>query len=141
MNQIIVAIGLTLVLLAAPPVPATAAELTLSVNNISEIAGTLNWLLFDSEESYAAGTTPVASARQRVSAETLRVTLHDMEPGRYAIKLYHDANGNDELDSNMLGMPVEGYGFSNNAGRFGPASFEDAAVDVQDDTVIEIWVR
>jgi uncharacterized protein (DUF2141 family) len=40
----------------------------------------------------------------------------------------HDENENSKMDFNFLGMPLEGYGFSNDAsGTFGPPSFEDAA--------------
>jgi len=47
--------------------------------------------------------------------------------GEYAIKVYHDENGNDELDTRMFGIPKERYGFSNNArGTFGPPEYEDA---------------
>jgi uncharacterized protein (DUF2141 family) len=53
----------------------------------------------------------------------------------------HDANDNGKLDRNFMGIPSEGYGFSNNAGEFGPASFADAAFDVAADTNLTIHVR
>ncbi len=47
--------------------------------------------------------------------------------GEYAIKVYHDENGNDEMDTRMFGIPKERYGFSNDArGAFGPPEYEDA---------------
>ena len=42
------------------------------------------------------------------------VMFEDVKPGEYAIAVLHDRNGNDELDTNFLGMPKEPYGFSNN---------------------------
>ncbi|MEM0955784.1 MAG: DUF2141 domain-containing protein [Pseudomonadota bacterium] len=122
-------------------IPCQAADLELHVINITELKGMLFWALFDSEEGYSENTSPVMSARNRVQAETLTITLHDLPEGRYAVRLFHDANGNGELDSNMLGIPKEGYGFSNGAGKFGPASYEDAAVDVAGDAHIEIRLR
>lgn len=51
--------------------------------------------------------------------------------GRYAISAYHDENGNQKLDRNAFGIPIEGYGFSRDArGNFGPPKFEDAAFNV-----------
>ncbi len=51
-----------------------------------------------------------------------------VEPGTYALALLHDENGNGEMDSNFLGLPQEGYGFSNDAKVFlGPPSFEAAS--------------
>jgi uncharacterized protein (DUF2141 family) len=39
----------------------------------------------------------------------------------YAVALFHDENGNHHLDTNSLGIPTEGFGFSNNpAIYFGP---------------------
>lgn len=37
-------------------------------------------------------------------------------PGVYAVTVYHDENGNKKFDKNFLGIPKEGYGFSNNPG-------------------------
>ena len=43
-------------------------------------------------------------------------------------------NGNEKLDTNLVGIPSEPYGFSRNArGRFGPPSFDDLAIEVGDD--------
>jgi uncharacterized protein (DUF2141 family) len=35
-------------------------------------------------------------------------------PGKYALVCYHDENSNGKFDESMLGMPEEGYSFSNN---------------------------
>ncbi len=35
-------------------------------------------------------------------------------PGVYVVAIYHDENGNGSFDRNSLGLPAEGYGFSNN---------------------------
>ena len=120
---------------------ATAADLTVTITHISGPGGEVRWALFDSAEDYKAEANPVLSARSRVDGDRLRFTVHDLPAGRYAIKLYHDANANGKLDSNRLGIPTEGYGFSNNAGRFGPPPFEKAAVVLEDDLQIGIRMR
>lgn len=120
---------------------ATAADLTVTITHIDEPGGEVRWALFDSAEDYKAEANPVLSARSRVDGDRLRFTVHDLPSGRYAIKLYHDANANGKLDSNRLGIPTEGYGFSNNAGRFGPPPFEKAAVALKDDLQIAIRLR
>lgn len=121
--------------------PVQAADVDVLIENITEHRGTLYWSVFDSEEDYKADNNAVISAKSRVTGNTVRVTVHDLPNGHYAIKLFHDANGNGEMDTNMLGIPKEGYGFSNNGGKFGPASFEDAKVQVEDDTQIQIRMR
>lgn len=120
---------------------ARAADLTVAIQGVGERAGTLYWSLFDSAEDFESDGRAVFAARARVVTDELRATIHALPAGRYAVKLYHDANDNGELDRNLVGIPTEGYGFSNNAGRRGPPSFEDAAVIVVDDMTIDIEVR
>lgn len=63
-------------------------------------------------------------------AQTAPLVFEHVHPGRYAISLLHDENGNGRVDK-MLMMPKEGFGFSRNAPvRFGPPSFGSAAFDV-----------
>jgi uncharacterized protein (DUF2141 family) len=58
---------------------------------------------------------PVASADiKAVEGETV-VTLRDVPPGVYAIEAYQDVNCNDKMDTTWLGLPLEPYGFSNDA--------------------------
>lgn len=64
------------------------------------------------------------------AGETL-VSLKDVPAGTWAVVAYQDENGNGELDTNILGIPKEPYGFSRDArGRFGPPGFDDAAIEI-----------
>jgi uncharacterized protein (DUF2141 family) len=42
-----------------------------------------------------------------------RCDFEDIPPGTYALAVIHDENMNGKLDTNWLGIPKEGYGFSN----------------------------
>lgn len=54
-------------------------------------------------------------------------------PGRYAVTVYQDVNGNHKLDSGFLGIPKEPVGVSNNPkARFGPPRFDESAFDMGD---------
>ena len=56
-----------------------------------------------------------------------RSVFEKLPHGEYAISVYHDANSNGELDSNLLRIPKEAYGFSNDArGAFGPPDYDQA---------------
>jgi len=47
--------------------------------------------------------------------------------GEYAIKVFHDEDSDDKIDTNFIGIPTESYGFSNNVkGFFGLPGFEKA---------------
>ncbi|MBC6428505.1 MAG: DUF2141 domain-containing protein [Cellvibrionales bacterium] len=120
---------------------AQAADLSILIENITDPGGALSWSVFDSAETYKNDRSPVIEARSRVYAATTQVTLHDLPPGVYAVKVFHDANSNGKLDRNILGIPLEGYGFSNNKGRFGPPAFAKASVPLEGDTQIRIRLR
>ena len=67
------------------------------------------------------------SAEVKVVNEQAVVVFENVPHGDYALKLFHDENDNQKLDTNFVGMPKEKFGFSNDAmGRFGPPSFEQA---------------
>ena len=52
-------------------------------------------------------------------------SISDLNHGKYAVRYYHDENKNGKMDTNLVGKPTEGYGFSNNIiGKFGPPAFE-----------------
>lgn len=54
------------------------------------------------------------------------IIIKNLKPGKYAVRYFHDENGNESLDTNNLGIPTEGYGFSNDAyGMFGPKPFSE----------------
>jgi uncharacterized protein (DUF2141 family) len=53
-----------------------------------------------------------------------------LPPGKYAASVLHDENGNGDMDRNLIGVPKEGYGVTNNpkparrAARFDEALFD-----------------
>jgi uncharacterized protein (DUF2141 family) len=69
--------------------------------------------------------------------------FEDMPYGKYSIKAFHDENGNNRLDTNLLGKPTERYGFSNNArGCYGPPPFSATAFAINTpETAVEIRVQ
>jgi uncharacterized protein (DUF2141 family) len=124
----------TLVLIGSA---ANAAELTVNVNDINQQQGYIMAGLYQNDESYQHGK-PTWSAKIAVSKSQEKITFSDLPAGNYAIKLFHDANSNNKLDMNMLGMPKESYGFSNNVGRFGPPAYQKAKFTIKDNTIIDI---
>ncbi len=83
------------------------------------------------EESFPEAAGAVAMFKLPAEAGPARFAIRGLAPGTYAIAAFHDENDNGELDAGLLGIPTEGYGFSNDApSTMGPASFEDAAFDL-----------
>ena len=65
------------------------------------------------------------------------IVIKDLAPGKYAFKYFHDENNDEKINTNFMGIPKEGYGFSNNAkGTFGPPSFDKMLFELsKSDTV------
>lgn len=68
--------------------------------------------------------------------------LDSLAYGTYAIKVFHDENSNGKLDKNILGIPSEDYGYSNNVSAwFGPPKWERARFLInQSEMAIEISI-
>ncbi len=60
----------------------------------------------------------------------MKIILRDVTPGRYAVAAYQDMNGNGTMERSRLGLPLEPYAFSNDAGRIRRPTFEAAEVSV-----------
>ena len=59
------------------------------------------------------------------------VVFDNLPPGTYAVGAYHDENANDHLDTNLLGLPTEGYALSNGVRAvFSKPNFYEAAFSV-----------
>ncbi|MDE0202259.1 MAG: DUF2141 domain-containing protein [Rhodospirillaceae bacterium] len=115
---------------------AQAADLEVRIEGLRSTDGDVRVALHrHMEDAKFPGDAGVVGAIVRPSASgTVRVVFADVAPGAYAVAAFHDADGDGELNQNFLGMPAEGYGFSNGAvGFMGPPSFADAAVIVDDE--------
>lgn len=126
----------TALLACSLALPALAADLDIEVRGLRSDQGKLFVAVHHAQEGVkfpdAAGM--VAGLWRQATKGTLRFSLPDLPPGRYAVNAFHDENGNEKLDANLLGVPTEGYGFGNDAaGSFGPPAFDDAAVTVGGD--------
>jgi uncharacterized protein (DUF2141 family) len=65
--------------------------------------------------------------------------IKNLPAGKYAVRFYHDENLNQVMETNLVGKPTEGYGFSNNVtGRFGMPPFEKWLFDLNGDKEITI---
>lgn len=111
--------------------PVALGSLDLSLVDIAAPKGRIMVAVFASQTDYDGGK-PARGMAIEVSSATATTQIAGLAPGRYAIKLFHDVNGNGKMDTNPFGMPVEPYAFSNSAkGHMGPAAWDAAAFDVQ----------
>ena len=120
---------------------ASAADLKVTVANIVEQEGSLMIALVASEQGFNEEEPPIASLLLKPAGEQTSFTLHNLVPGSYGIRVLHDVNGNDKMDANLVGMPTEPWGFSNDAtGKFGPPKWDAVKLSVTEDvqTIINL---
>ena len=116
----------TIFALALPPAYAGAADLVLEIDGAQSGKGRIVATLFDTKTSFLK--RPSQEQRVDVSPDgRAQIVFDDLAPGDYAVSIFHDEDGDDQLDTGLFGIPTETVGFSNNArGRFGPAKWKDA---------------
>jgi uncharacterized protein (DUF2141 family) len=120
----------------------SASELRVLIEGIGSARGTIVAGLYDSagkynqavsESSKAAVNDPkrLVGVSLRPTGESHTLVFPDLEPGTYAVIVFHDENDNGKLDKNAVGLPIEAYAISNNArGIFSAPNFQDAAVTI-----------
>ncbi len=77
-----------------------------------------------------------------ISNKTAKVEFSNLTYGKFAVAVFHDRNKNGVLDKNILGIPTESYGFSNDAREtFSSPSFSSASFTVTTETSIKIRIH
>jgi uncharacterized protein (DUF2141 family) len=134
MNNFVWAAALMLLATEAKAQGVQLGTLHVVVEGIKSAKGQIKVGLEKSAEHFDKG--PLHEARYRgdmVASREGKVDIYfrDLPFGSYAVKSFHDADGNGSLNTNFMGIPTEDYGFSNNArGTMGPASFQDARFEL-----------
>jgi uncharacterized protein (DUF2141 family) len=131
--------------LAASTAGAASGEtvVRIVVTNVEKQDGVLLVGAYSSADTWLGATT--VATREVPVKGNLRdgtVTLEmPLAPGNYALSVLQDMNGNRRLDTNVIGIPTEHSGSSNDApARFSAPKFKDAVIAVGDKPV-ELRIR
>jgi len=120
----------------------TVGTLTIRFSGIEEAGGVVIFSVAGSRAMFESEGAAQLIRKVPVGGVEARAVYEKLGPGEYAVKVFHDANENQQLDMGLMG-PKEKFGFSNDAmGFMGPPDFDDAkfAFDGRDLT-IEIEAR
>lgn len=127
--------NIILLLLAFFVLPVTMfgqLTLTIEIGELRNSVGQVHVELSNEKEVRVAGVT------KSISDNKSLIVFENLKPGRYAFKFFHDENKNEKLDVNWLGIPKEGFGFSNNPSMtFGPPSFDKTIFELKESTLIK----
>ena len=102
--------------------PTFAAEsscpgIHVKILNIRNSTGTVDCALFDSPDGFPENALRSAKYVMVLKIQEAQATcdFENISSGTYALAVIHDQNMNGKLDTNIFGIPTEGYGFSNGA--------------------------
>ncbi len=111
----------------SPAASESTGNLIVNISGFPSSDGFAMVALNNSEESYKGGENEaIAKKKTKVVDQKAQVIFTNLPYGSYGVSLYHDENGNGKMDKNVMGIPKEAYGFSNNAkGFFGKPSYKD----------------
>ena len=114
-------------------------DLQVSVSAIANNKGLVEFALYKNPAVFTEAGKTHRLARIDAQKGTVSYTFKDLEPGKYALVVYHDENHNKICDKNFFGIPTEAYAFSNNVRpKLSVPSFEDCAIKLQQDRSIQI---
>ena len=131
-----------LLLTATPAFAQTADSKLVLTFETGARTGQVMVALHDSAAAFdGASSSPVAATAIPASGPVV-ATFGNLPAGDYAVKAFHDVNGDGQMNTNPFGIPTEPYAFSNNAvGNMGPARWDRAHFAVSGETAQTISIR
>jgi uncharacterized protein (DUF2141 family) len=94
--------------------PANTSTVSVNVGPLRAVKGSLACRLYTTSNGFPRTATGTLNRRAKIAGDHARCVFEKVAPGTYAVMVHHDENDNGKMDKNLLGMPLEGYGASNN---------------------------
>lgn len=114
-------------------------ELTINISNIASIKGNIIIGIFDSDKDFLKDGAAFKNYTLEVEGTTETIIISDLPEGNYAVSLFHDENSDNVCNRNFLGIPKEGYGFSNNVKpKLSAPSYKDCKFTLNKNQVLNI---
>ena len=138
MKTVTLALSFLFVSLIAMAQESTGAQITVTIDNITNDEGKVLAGLHTAE-TFMKGPG-IQNLESKIENGKVVLTFTNVAPGTYAIMVLHDANENNRMDYEANGMPKESYGMSGNDMSFGPPSFTASKFEVGDKD-LELSIR
>ena len=110
---------------------APTGTVKLEVGGLAGASGSIYVAVYDDESTWLSDEVFLSKEIDIQSSLDGEFVIGEIELplGEYAISIFHDSNGNGELDTNFIGLPKEPVALSNNAkAKFGPPKYEDLSL-------------
>jgi uncharacterized protein (DUF2141 family) len=121
---------------ASPGIGTISAHVERLRNNHGQVICTL----FTPSDKFPDHSHKGMTIKVPIQAKQAICRFENVKFGTYAIVAFHDENHDGEFNQNWLGLPKEGFGFSDNPGTLRKPVFEDAKFTV-DQPVVDITIK
>ena len=104
-----------LVALLIVPQFVNSQTINITITNIKNAKGQVGVYFFTNEQEFKTEKSVYERFYDKTTLknDTIIVTVSHLKAGTYGVVVYDDVNRNGKMDYNFIGMPVEGFGFSN----------------------------
>jgi uncharacterized protein (DUF2141 family) len=108
--------------------PNNETKLSIRIEGIKNKNGVILLAIYNNSKAF-----PMESQKAhtklvlKITNYIVQTEVKNLPLGWYAVAVVHDENNNLILDKNLMGIPKEGYGISNNAGKLMRAPTWDEA--------------
>ena len=117
------------------------ATVSANVGPLRNNRGSVGCRLYQSAEGFPRTAKGTTSRRVKVTGASTQCKFERLPPGTYAIAVHHDENDNRKLDTNLIGIPLEGYGVSNNrVPALSAPSWEESKFVVESGKTVELSI-
>lgn len=114
-------------------------SVTITIDNIRGNNGTIQIAVYNKLESFPKVGGEYKLMQYKVSDGQSKFTITDLPTGNYAIAIHHDENSDGKMNTNMIGIPKEGYAFSKNfKPKFSAPTFSDCAIQIDSNQKIRV---
>jgi uncharacterized protein (DUF2141 family) len=123
----------------------STATLTVVVDGIRHNKGQVCLRIFSGERGFPFNnTSEVQSGCTQITGKSVKKQFSGLKPGKYAVAVVDDQNGDNKLNKDFLGIPKEGFGLSKNPNvsiLTGTPQFRDASFPISKNTTIKIQMK
>lgn len=104
-------------------------KLTVEIDGLKNKQGQVCASIFASSEGFPSDRNRGLQKQCiKINNTPLPITFENLKAGSYAVAVFHDQNNDRILNTNVFGIPKEGFGFSRNPEiRTGAPKFSEAA--------------
>ena len=117
-------------------------SIQVEVSEFNNISGLLAIAVFDNSSSFESKNEPYRDSTLAVAHSEMTIVIENINPGNYAISVFHDEDSNNELNANIFGIPQEGFGFSNNPSiGFSAPTYDECEFTIEEGVNLSIPIE